>query len=120
MRRWRVRLLVLFVLFAGLVGVLAVALSDGDPVTPETAHRIQVGMTRAEVEGLLGRPDGRGVNQKVKGGTKAAWAGPKGAIYVEYDADGRVAQKKFEEVKTTAIERAHYRAMDRLKDWGFD
>ena len=97
---------------AAVVAVLAlgmVATHHLDPATrvhvdQATCDRIQPGMTKADVEKIIGAPEGwyglSAYNSKrpPKKGYTPTWVARTGEIVVEFDKDHRVASARFFEI----------------------
>ena len=114
-RKWR------WLLAGALLGaVLLVALAllpQRHPIDKATVDRIRPGMTRGEVEELLG---GRGLataRTPVPGQTKTAWMGSEGGCVVVFDADGRVVGTSYGVMKRSSVERALIRVRMRAEEW---
>jgi hypothetical protein len=126
MRRFLISLLaVALVLLGTLLGLL---LPSSCPVTRAAFERIKPGMTRAEVEGILGGPAGDYSTRPVtflfvvEGGggsmvvgspsvtrpvyadeTIEEWLGNEGVVFTHFLADGRVYELWFVERTSTSI-----------------
>jgi hypothetical protein len=95
-----------------LAGVAAAVLWPWPRVSRARYDRIQLGMSRAQVDALLGAPGdyttGRtcvsaraepawaGAPEAWIGAATEAWSGDEGTIWVAFDASGRVAAKRFQ------------------------
>lgn len=130
MRRAFLAWSVLFLLCGG--GLLLAWPSDR--ITPEGYRQVQLGMTRADVEGILGETDASRDDATVefilhcvassshgdrddlsegdssKGGDMRLWHGDTGIIWISMDANGLVAWKCFHPI-------ARPSAFARLRQW---
>jgi hypothetical protein len=105
-RRWLVGLVALALACA----LLALAVAPADPIGPAGYPRIREGMSRDEVQAIMGRPPGlyyggsrksvpyaiptRSWGVAERGGegfTHAGWWGDRQYVYVYFDRDGKVA-----------------------------
>src|SRR5262245_6378549 len=105
LRLWRKRwlLVVLAALFATAAFVWLSLQSRRPPFTAETAERIRVGMTRAEVVSILRVPPGDYMTSQVQWGPGGMsrcsldyWRDEHGWIAVWFDETGKVAEVRFE------------------------
>jgi hypothetical protein len=116
MRRKRLWLLALLVLVAvAVVGWLVV--SAPSALDEATAARIQVGMTRAEVEDLLGAPDRTG--GPIDRPNKGAWVGDDFVCFVEFDAADTVRSVKVMHMAITTLDRLEMRWDEWLRTAGW-
>ena len=113
----RHRWLLLAVVACGLLATGAYCLTRPRlSINEETCAKIRPGMTRAEVEGLIGGPPGDyTTSPRLRGGCAMAyeicdcWVSDEGEIVVEFD-DGRVSQVRFGEVLGPSF-------LERLRTW---
>jgi hypothetical protein len=106
----------------------------GPPITAETYERLRPGMTRAEVEGVLGGPgrtrqdcvrwmDNRspttGLGSDLDNGQRTNpgiryWYQDSGIIIVQFDADDRLMDKQFEGVRVSTVRQRVNRLLERF------
>jgi hypothetical protein len=117
-----------------LAGILvSLAMPRHCPVNPAAYERIEKGMTKAEVEAILGGPPG---DYRTRPGRETylplpilspeeevwpveRWQGDEGAVHIYFDSYGvRVREKEFEEAQATdtgLVELIRWR-LERLKE----
>ncbi len=86
-------------------------------VTRVNIHRIEIGMTRAEVEAVLGRggsPTG-GPHLTLNGSKAFTWWGEHGTISLAFDDDGRVKAKQWDDRPSGTIPQRITRWLDSLR-----
>jgi hypothetical protein len=106
----------------------------GRPITAQTYDRLGVGMTRAEVQGVLGRPgktrddfsqwmnnrspidvDGPDLlNERRHLPGIEYWYQDSGVILLRFDADGRVADKQFLRLRVSTLGQRVNRVRERI------
>ena len=115
MPRKRRRWIALLVVVAVLAGAAWLFVPTRGPVDAAAVDRVQVGMTRPEVEAVLG-----GGPDAIKGPTAnprtAVWLGTDGSVFVQFGPDGRVVSAEFIHKPTTALDRARVRGQQRFMD----
>lgn len=107
-RRW---LMLTMLTVLGVAGFICWFLHDSDPIRPASFRRLQVGMTRSEMNAILGEPGP--IDWQVAGGDAfffvqvetlgpepppiatrnvihAVWSGSTYQVWVTFDADGRL------------------------------
>jgi hypothetical protein len=113
-RKWR------WLLAGGLLWVLLLAaliyLPQRHPIDKATVDRIRPGMTRGEVETLLGGRWDAHTRTSVPGQIKAGWMGSEGTCVIVFDAEDRVVSASYGEKKWSALRRAGTRVLFRVKE----
>jgi hypothetical protein len=97
MRKWKL-VAVLIPVLIGPVAVGLLALWPPSPLTRQIFHRIRGGMTRAEVESIIGAPWEEipfTANWRPSVCSVALWCSPTGEIEVFFDAAGNVCDTHF-------------------------
>jgi hypothetical protein len=114
-RKWR------WLLAGGLFGVLllgaAVLLPQSHPIDRATVDRIRPGVTRREVEELLGSRGYANTRPPAPGQTMAAWFGSEGSCVIVFDAGDRVVSTRHQVMNKSAAVRAWYRVRLRAEEW---
>jgi hypothetical protein len=81
--------------------ILILFLEYSDPISNYNCRRIEIGMEKSQVEGIIGRPPGDYATDPLLNVSEvitpkwAVWKGNNGTIYVRYDESGKVAEKSF-------------------------
>jgi hypothetical protein len=106
----------------------------GAPITVETYERLRLGMTREEVEGGLGGPGGTRqdcvlwmnnrspvnvAGSDLNNGQRGVpgiryWYQDSGIIILRFDADNRVMEKQFQQVRVSTSRQRVNRLLERL------
>ena len=102
--KWARRVIASFAVIAVMMALSAVTgllIEGSDPINKLTCDRITIGMTKTEVEKLLGGPPGDYSTRPLLCVTEvlcpqeAKWGGNDGAIYVRFDDANQVSEKSF-------------------------
>src|SRR5262245_5321966 len=90
----RVRILVLVIGCLFFTRVLISVVGCEGRISQANCDRVRIGMTEAEVEGILGRPNRDYLNENIEG--LKVWASENGWIFIDFDVnDRRVTGKSF-------------------------